>query len=311
MKKSWVVLAIIVLVVFLGIVRPPKPAKPEPEADPSESAKHEAVPAAVAKTPADKKPEKETKPALQRGEVVLPKRPVQALATLPPGQKPPNALKYVIDDGLAVVQGDIVVGVPVNDDGATSGLVLTPTVTPWKSREIPIFVQANVSHPERVRQALELFSDTAVRFVPYTDQEDVVVFEEAAGVCKSYVGHVGGKQPIWIGPGCETTEVAHEIMHALGFVHEQNRADRDQYVEIYPDNIEEQYLYNFDKLPEETTKISSLTDFDFESIMMYPTTMFAKGGRQTMRSKTPTPISPSSGLSAKDKERLQKAYGHL
>ena len=63
------------------------------------------------------------------------------------------------------------------------------------------------------------------------------------------VGKVGGKQPIWISPGCEATEVAREIMHALGFVHEQNRSERDQFLEVFPQNIEEPFIYNFDKLP--------------------------------------------------------------
>lgn len=319
MKKSWIVLGLIALVVILSLTRPPKPAK-EPteegastrEVLPSQNQKPATAPKSVASA---QTLNQNLKSHSEPQNALAPERPAKTIQPIKENAGtaglPKNVVRYTIDQGLAVVQGDMVAGVPVDNNGASAGLVVMPSVSLWKSSEIPVFVQPNVSHPERVREALEMFAGTAVRFVPYSEQEDVLVFEEGVGPCKSYVGRIGGKQPIWISPGCGSPEVAHEILHALGFVHEQNRTDRDSYIDIYPDNIEEQYKYNFDKLPFETMKVSGLSEFDFESIMLYPPSMFAKMGQQTMRSKTTQSLNPSNGLSAKDKERLQKAYGAL
>lgn len=47
-------------------------------------------------------------------------------------------------------------------------------------------------------------------------------------------------QNLSIGAGCDTKAVVeHELLHALGFYHEQSRSDRDDYVKIWWDQIEE------------------------------------------------------------------------
>lgn len=41
-----------------------------------------------------------------------------------------------------------------------------------------------------------------------------------------------------LGPGCEIKGIVmHEILHVLGFYHEQNRPDRDLYVDINETNV--------------------------------------------------------------------------
>merc|ERR1712126_214871 len=66
--------------------------------------------------------------------------------------------------------------------------------------------------------------------------------------CYSMIGQIGGEQKISLGAGCTPRgTVMHEMMHALGFYHEQSRLDRDRYITIYNKNIIAGMGFNFKK----------------------------------------------------------------
>lgn len=67
----------------------------------------------------------------------------------------------------------------------------------------------------------------------------VIVLHCRPHSCWSYLGMIGGSQAVSLqSPGCLWAGVAaHELMHALGFVHEQSRSDRDHHVSILWENI--------------------------------------------------------------------------
>ena len=77
----------------------------------------------------------------------------------------------------------------------------------------------------------------------YQDHYDMLNFS-----CHSSIGRDGGEQTITIGPDCYYLGVImHEMTHAVGFFHEQNRMDRDQYITVHWNNIQpgEQFLSSF------------------------------------------------------------------
>merc|ERR1712001_314001 len=77
--------------------------------------------------------------------------------------------------------------------------------------------------------------------------------------------------------------MAHEILHALGWTHEQNRADRDKYIKIIWKNIKSGYENNFEKQEGDT----SGTDYDFKRIMHYNEDAFSKNDLPTMEVQEP------------------------
>ena len=107
-----------------------------------------------------------------------------------------------------------------------------------------------------------------------TKKKGYLFFTEGLNNCYSYLGYTGIKQIISLSEGCQKPQVLHEVMHALGFFHEQNRQTRDDFVEINWNNIAEKYHLNFKKIHSKSMLDSNIT-FDFKSILLYPPFAFA------------------------------------
>lgn len=219
----------------------------------------------------------------------------------------------VVEDNLAVAYGDVILGqVPEGDDIARSGRYEPPAMRLWDSPEIPYAIEAALPHPERVEQAIAIFTEfTPVRFVRRTHEPDAIIFQVGYEHCYSSLGRTGGLQPVRLSPGCRPQEVIHELMHALGFVHEQSRPDRDQHIEVLWDNIEAKYRTQYEIVPDVLMEAARGTAFDAHSVMMYrPDTFAARPGILTMQARTGRPaIQPVlQGLSEGDISRIKQLF---
>ncbi|XP_026196444.1 meprin A, alpha (PABA peptide hydrolase), tandem duplicate 2 [Anabas testudineus] len=116
---------------------------------------------------------------------------------------------------------------------------------------------------------------SCVDFKPYEGESTYISFTKLSG-CWSYVGDDKKGQNVSIGERCDNKAIVeHELLHALGFYHEQSRADRDDYVKIWWDQIEEGKEHNFNKYEDDF--ITDLnTPYDYESIMHYRPLSFNK-----------------------------------
>ncbi|XP_066927328.1 bone morphogenetic protein 1 homolog [Clytia hemisphaerica] len=127
-------------------------------------------------------------------------------------------------------------------------------------------------------------SETCIKFVKKTKQVDFLHIYPGNGCC-SYVGRRGGRQYLSLGRGClRFGIVTHELGHAVGFWHEQNRPDRSIYIDVLYDNVDSSKFLNFD--PRGMNEVNTFDQiYDYESIMHYGTRFFSKNDGKTIRAK--------------------------
>ncbi|NP_001122199.1 meprin A subunit alpha precursor [Danio rerio] len=163
-----------------------------------------------------------------------------------------------------------------------------------------------------ILQALEMYRlKSCVDFKPYEGESTYISFTKLDG-CWSFVGDLKTGQNVSIGERCDTKAIVeHELLHALGFYHEQSRSDRDDYVKIWWDQIIEGKEHNFNKYEDDF--ITDLnTPYDYESIMHYRPLSFNKDPDiPTITTTIPAfnnIIGQRLDFSALDLERLNRMY---
>ena len=252
-------------------------------------------------------------PPRPKGKTWIPATPVGTTQIAPQKSPPsPTAVEFEVFEGYAIAYGDIILG-QVGPDQKIQHGYYEPRPTQFWEKEIPYAIRETLPHPERVEEAIQYFQkNTGLSFVPYQGQSDAIIFEPGGPDCTSALGRIGGLQPIRLADECRPAQIIHEIMHALGFFHEQSRPDRDEYLTIHWENIEERYRLQFAVVPPSYLEVLGDSAFDFNSVMLYRSHDFALQNQlPTLSSKKSDPIEPVPyGLSNGDLKRLHRIYGN-
>jgi hypothetical protein len=307
MKRYILPILLLVTVWYIALRSKQKADVEETVSEPAPAAKHSVRP--PARVPPAPAPAKTAAP--QVAQVV----PTEAAPKSEDPHKPPKGMmSFVLYKDLVVTSGDVLIGHPTTPRFPESGYIPIPKTNEWKTREIAFSVHQDLPNPERVLKVIQYFNDnTPVKFVPLKDQTDSIVFAPSdIPLCLSYVGKIGGHQPIYLDDRCGEREIMHEVMHALGYIHEHSRPDRDQYVRVNWGNIELDKQSQFEVMPDELSQTTKGRPFDYTSVMIYGDTDFARiRGDVTLesldRDHRVAPV--QEGLSPEDLERLRIKYG--
>ncbi|CEF59693.2 Astacin-like metalloendopeptidase [Strongyloides ratti] len=156
---------------------------------------------------------------------------------------------------------------------------------PWKVSEIQYFVKSPVKK-DNVKKAIEhIENNTCIKFKEvdseFSDKQGLIFLEDI--VCSSNVGLINPNksQPIKLSSYCydKVELILHEIGHALGLIHEQSRSDRDEYISVDLNNVEDNEKHNFQIMNYSSYRNYS-TQYDVKALMHYKPTDFAKNTKK-------------------------------
>ena len=227
---------------------------------------------------------------------------------------------YQVINGLAVVEGDIILGTPEEleppsgpqvikgPDARQEAVATSDPETLWPEGVVPYTIDGGLPEPQRVLDAIEHWHDnTLIRFVERTNETDWINFVEPDELtCASRVGMTGGEQDLVLADVCSVGAAIHEIGHAVGLWHEQSREDRDSHVNVLFDNIDKRKRHNF---TQEIRRGDDIGPYDFGSIMHYSAFAFSRNYQPTIGTIPPGLVIGQQDLSAGDIDGVSRLYG--
>ncbi|GAV01890.1 hypothetical protein RvY_12529 [Ramazzottius varieornatus] len=226
-----------------------------------------------------------------------------------PAGAPETSLPYRAD----LFEGDIMLPKAADLPEGVSANAINDPRHKWPDGKVYYVIDGALDSHEKgfVDSAMRHISDkSCITFHRRTNQPNFLRIINTEPGCWSWVGYLAKpNQELNLQKGkCGGLGTAvHELLHALGFHHEQSRSDRNDYVRIFFENIEDGMADNFAKQETNNQDFS----YDYGSIMHYAWKDASKNGLPTI---LPIQLGKTlgrgrdSGMSETDIAKLNKLY---
>ncbi|CEF68654.2 Astacin-like metalloendopeptidase [Strongyloides ratti] len=184
----------------------------------------------------------------------------------------------------------------------------------WPDGRVPYQLSSQYTLRQRavIAKAFNAYyTRTCIEFVPRNSTDIDYVYISKKDGCYADFARVGGKQEVSLADECvDYPTVIHELMHVIGFIHEHQRSDRDEYIKVIWKNIIDGANTDFEKL--NSLGLSNYGEtYDYFSIMHYESTEGSRNGQNTLESLIPaftTLMGKALDFTAGDLRRVNKAY---
>ncbi|XP_047442867.1 meprin A subunit beta-like [Mugil cephalus] len=209
--------------------------------------------------------------------------------------------------GLDLLEGDIVEDQTLDRNTIIGDKYRWPTTIPYYLED-----SLEMNAKGVILKAFDQFRvKTCIDFTPWKGEKNYISVDKGRGCLSSVGNQREGKQQLSIGTRCDRLGIVeHEFLHALGFWHEQSRADHDDYVNIIWNRIKPGQEDNFIKY-NDTVSSALGVPYDYGSVMHYGKTDFSNSSEPTIVTKDPNfmdIIGQEIGFSASDLTKLNLLY---
>ncbi|CAF1349752.1 unnamed protein product [Adineta ricciae] len=165
----------------------------------------------------------------------------------------------------------------------------------WPAGVIPYYIEPSFSDAHRhlielamkqIEENTKVDDKSCIQFKRQSQYELPYVHIVNGTGCSSTIGQGWGYKRVMLEHSSTSScmdigIILHELLHTLGFGHEQLRPDRDSYLQIRWENIQEDKFAKF-KRYEAQQAYDLDTPYDYGSVMHYPLDAYSKNGSLTM-----------------------------